>query len=385
MGLELLQAQGMGDNACADLADSTIKEINTAISNQQKVLDALDKGSKCKTEGDANVRAMEKAHNAAKDAYKKADQAVSAATKTKVSFNSLSLDTAMQLKNSGKCGKFYEGASFRGAQSAYITAKKQRDSANAQVKASKSAWDKSKIAAAKAKEDCACKARDEMNKAWAAASQSKVRADNDKAWRKAQQMKCVIKGVGMGSCKYASTPVTKKPSLASGVAAMCKRGAAPAVTGPKLFNMPAHHSGSAPAEHARETKACTDRGMRLCTYQELCPKGCGDKTYQDKGHSWVPYSGFNGDYSNNGNSWVFVGTDGGHPSCRDHNGNRNGQKSVCGISNPNWTGDRYGNGMYCCAKNGKEMTTELVEELPRELRDQDVAIEEDAILQEVWS
>merc|ERR1711988_194609 len=167
-----------------------------------------------------------------------------------------------------------------------------------------------------------------------------------------------------------------------------KRNEAPAKSGPatpKFFSMPAHNSGSAPAEHARETKACTDRGMRLCTYQELCPKGCGDKTYQDKGHSWVPYSGFNGDYSNNGNSWVFIGTDGGHPSCRDHNGNRKGNKSVCGIANPNWNGDRYGNGMYCCAKNGKEMATELVEQLPAEHRRQDIAMEEDAILQEVWS
>ena len=100
--------------------------------------------------------------------------------------------------------------------------------------------------------------------------------------------------------------------------------------------------------HALQGQFCAAQGDRLCTYQELCPANCGDQTYQDAGHSWVPYAGFDGDYSNIGNSWVFLGTDGGHPSCRDHNGNRNGNAEVCGIGNPGWSGDVYGSGVYCC-------------------------------------
>ena len=100
--------------------------------------------------------------------------------------------------------------------------------------------------------------------------------------------------------------------------------------------------------HALQGQFCASQGERLCTYQELCAANCGDQTYQDAGHSWVPYAGFDGDYTNIGNSWVFLGTDGGHPSCRDHNGNRNGNAEVCGIGNPSWGGDVYGGGVYCC-------------------------------------
>jgi len=102
----------------------------------------------------------------------------------------------------------------------------------------------------------------------------------------------------------------------------------------------------APHAHELQAQFCADQGQRLCTYQELCPTGCGDTTYQDAGHSWVPYSGWYGDVVNDGNSWVFVGDDG-SPPCRDHNSRR--AHTECGMENPAWGGgDIYGSGVYCC-------------------------------------
>jgi len=177
------------------------------------------------------------------------------------------------------------------------------------------------------------------------------------------------------------------------------------------YRHPVTHSATSGTSHitahALQASYCAAQDQRLCTYQELCPANCNDDTFQDAGHSWVPYSGFNGNYDNDADSWVFLGTDGvgvrgrrehtdceyattqsccgnpscnteggscsagpnsplcttdvsvmpctcrllqgGHPSCRDHNFLRAGNTQVCAIPIPNWvTGDVYGDGLYCC-------------------------------------
>jgi len=115
---------------------------------------------------------------------------------------------------------------------------------------------------------------------------------------------------------------------------------------PTLYQHGLGPGNDAPHAHELQAQFCADQGQRLCTYQELCPTGCGDTTYQDAGHSWVPYSGWYGDVVNDGNSWVFVGDDG-SPPCRDHNSRR--AHTECGMENPAWGGgDIYGSGVYCC-------------------------------------
>merc|ERR1711988_1965016 len=213
--ISLLQAQGMGDNACNDLAQSTIKEITDSVKADQKVLDSLSKGSNCKTEGDALVNAAKQAESLAKKRY---DDAYNRAESAKVVFKSVAFGSL----KSPSCS-ILDNSNYAAQLKSLNSAKSLRDRRSNEYQNAKSQHAKAKKAAAKAKADCACKALDTMDNAWAAASQSKSRAANDKAWRKAQQMSCVIKGVSMNSCKFPSTPTVKKPSLAPGVAAMCKR------------------------------------------------------------------------------------------------------------------------------------------------------------------
>lgn len=74
---------------------------------------------------------------------------------------------------------------------------------------------------------------------------------------------------------------------------------------PKYYTHDTGLGGDHITAHALQAKFCAARSQRLCTYQELCPGNCNnDETYMDDGHSWIPYSGFNGDYENDGSSWV---------------------------------------------------------------------------------
>lgn len=73
---------------------------------------------------------------------------------------------------------------------------------------------------------------------------------------------------------------------------------------PKYYKHDTGLGGDHTTAHALQANFCAARSQRLCTYQELCPGNCNDGTYMDEGHSWIPYSGYNGDYENDGSSWV---------------------------------------------------------------------------------
>merc|ERR1712070_162509 len=173
--------------------------------------------------GDALVNAAKQAESVAKKRYDDANNAYNRAKSAKVVFKSVAFGSL----KSPSCG-ILDNSNYAAQVNSLNSAKSLKDRRGKEYQNAKDQHAKAKKTAAKAKEDCACKARDTMNAAWAAASQSKSRAANDKAWRKAQQMSCVIKGVSMNSCKFPSTPNVKKPSLAPGVSAMCKRVAAAA-------------------------------------------------------------------------------------------------------------------------------------------------------------
>lgn len=217
--LQLLQAQGMGDNACADLAKSTTKEIEDSVKATQQILDKLDDGSRCKHVDDDLVNKSQKAYDAAKEAAKSAEKAWNNAKGVKVTFSSqefgqLKPPSCDVLKKStfDKVGKEYQKAKDKH--------KKAVDDENAANKALSDV----KKAAADAKSRCACKAQSEMEKAWKAASAASVVDANKKAWHKAQQMQCVIKGTSMSKCKTDGTPTAKKPSLGKGVSSLCDSG-----------------------------------------------------------------------------------------------------------------------------------------------------------------
>merc|ERR1719460_273198 len=62
--ITVMLQEGKDEGACASLASATIKEVEDGVAGQQKILNALDTGASCPSEGQAGVDAAQKILNA---------------------------------------------------------------------------------------------------------------------------------------------------------------------------------------------------------------------------------------------------------------------------------------------------------------------------------
>jgi len=203
----LLQA-GKTKDACKSLADSGIKAIDDSVKNAQKIMDAVPKGASCKKEGQPEVDAATKAHNAATTKLKDAKAASSKAKAHPVKFKDV---TIAEIK-AGDCSAFFTDPSYTAAKKSAETAGNKMAKVEGEEKAAKKALDDAIAAQKYAEHVCSCKVQREHAKAKQAADKANS-AENDKAWKKSHMMKCVLAGTSMSSCKVPATPTVKVPAL----------------------------------------------------------------------------------------------------------------------------------------------------------------------------
>merc|ERR1712159_253893 len=187
----LLQS-GKDQGACADLAASTIKEVEDAVSAQQKILNSLDTGSECHKEGQAAVDSAQSSLESANSALTDAQKAFADAENAPVSVPAKAFSTLKE----GECGFFF-------GDSAYTSAKET-------FKGAKEALEK-----AKGTQKAAADALDVANKAWKAANQNND--ENEKAYTKGKHMECVLEGTPPSSCTVGEVPQVTAPQLADDV------------------------------------------------------------------------------------------------------------------------------------------------------------------------
>jgi hypothetical protein len=216
--------QGKDEGACADLAASTIKEVEDAVDSQQKILNGLDTGNDCDKAGQDMVDIAQKAVSDAQQAVTDAEKALSDAQAAPVQFADMALDTLEE----GKCEVFFADAAFTAAKVAETSAQEELEQAKGAKTAADNALTAAKEAQKGAQNECYCRTKAAFEKAWEAAN-----ANNDanaKAYTKGKHMECVLKGTTPADCQIGEIPAPKKPNLHVGVASCSSAAPTPAPT-----------------------------------------------------------------------------------------------------------------------------------------------------------
>jgi len=186
---EILAQKGKG--ACTALADATIKETKANIQQEQDILNKIDTGAKCPSEGQSGIDAAEKQLKKAESAKKAADKAHADAKAAKVNFG----DFTFSNLSPGNCNAMFGGSAYTSAKAKVDAAAKTAAKKQGEVAGAKSAVQAAKDAAAKAVKKCQCEAYKAHEKALAAAN-SKTQSANKAAWTKGYHLKCVLAGTG---------------------------------------------------------------------------------------------------------------------------------------------------------------------------------------------
>merc|ERR1711988_1246233 len=204
---------GKTKDACAKLADSSIKEITDGQKNTQRLVNRMDVGKNAHTAGLAAYNAAKSRETKARTAYHSANKAASKAKSKPIKMRPISLS---QVKT-GSCLDVSED-------SAYVSAKRATTSANKKKIKTKATYDDSRKATAsalkahqKAKVAAACRAQ-KNHKAAVKAVSNFNSSKNAKAWAKAYHMKCVLDGKPANKCAVPRVPRVTAPRMPSWVA-----------------------------------------------------------------------------------------------------------------------------------------------------------------------
>jgi len=204
---------GKTKDACAKLADSSIKEITDGQRNTQRLVNRMDVGKNCHTAGLAAYNAAKSRETSARNAYHSANNAYNRAKGARVKTSPF---TVSKVKANGCLDVSKD--------SAYIAAKRHVTTTNNNKIRKKAAYDNSRKATAdalkahqKAKVACACRAQ-KNHKAAVKATSNFNSSKNAKAWTKAYHMKCVLDGKPANKCAVPRVPRVTSPSMPSWVA-----------------------------------------------------------------------------------------------------------------------------------------------------------------------
>merc|ERR1711871_1809059 len=205
--------EGKDEGACASLASATIKEVEDGVAGQQKILNALDTGASCPSEGQAGVDAAQNSLNSATSALSDAQKAFNDANAAPVSVGPQAFSSLQE----GNCAFFFSDPAYASAKEAFKTAKDQLEKAKGAKASAETALATAKEAQKKAIRECQCDVRSAYNKAWKAANTNND--ENEKAYTKGKHMKCVLEGTPPASCSVGSIPKVTAITLDSGVPA----------------------------------------------------------------------------------------------------------------------------------------------------------------------
>jgi hypothetical protein len=211
---------GSSDSACAELASTTIKEVEDSVKAQQEILDkfaAPNDGTACLEEGkgevDAASEALATAHKDAEDAAAAASTAAGAS----VDFGPVSLAALHDASDSSTCGPWASDPAYTSAKAAAAAASGASVEKAAAIAGFEAALTAAESAAAEAVAACECKVYTDYTAAFATAS-SHAEA-NEAAYTKGKHMECVLAGTAADACDVGTTPAVTAVTLAEGATA----------------------------------------------------------------------------------------------------------------------------------------------------------------------
>merc|ERR1711871_1274165 len=210
---------GSSDSACAELAATTISEVEDAVKAQQEAIDKFaspNDGTACLEEGKAAVDAAKEALEAAKKAASDAAEESAAAAGASVDFGPVSL-SALDDSSGSVCGPWIDDTAFTSAKAAAAAGATKAAEASAAVPGFEEAVTAAEEAAAKAVAECECKGYTEYTAAWTTAESHKE--TNEESYTKGKHMQCVLAGTAPDACDAGTVPAVTPITLAPGATA----------------------------------------------------------------------------------------------------------------------------------------------------------------------
>merc|ERR1712139_167999 len=156
---DLLQKNGA--NACDDLAKATEDEVKKNINAEQDLLNKMDKGASCPSEGQAGITAAQKEESRAKQAQADAQTNLNNAQNKNISWGTSRFNSVRK----GDCNVFYNSQAYKNAENAVNAATNALNQAKGKYSEAQRATATAKEAAKKMVKDCQCKAYKAMQSA----------------------------------------------------------------------------------------------------------------------------------------------------------------------------------------------------------------------------
>jgi len=234
---------GSDSSACAELASTTISEVEDNVKAQQELLDhfaAPNNGEHCLTMGAEEVAAAESALEDAKTEAADAASASASAESDPIDFGAVSLASLTE-EDGAVCGPFESDPEYVAAKAAAADAAAKAESAAGAIGGFEDAVATAKEAAAKEVQHCECVTYTDYTAAFASASSHAE--SNAEAYAKGKHMECVLAGTAPADCDVGTTPAVSPITLADGVSAGSCEGID--LDGPEWMQVVSDHSSSA--------------------------------------------------------------------------------------------------------------------------------------------
>merc|ERR1711871_1194147 len=209
---------GSSDSACAELAATTISEVEDAVKAQQEAVDkfkAPNDGTACLEEGKAEVATATEALDAAKKASEDAAAAAAASAGASVDFGPVALSAMTDSSSGGLCGPWASDPAYTSAKAAAAAGASDAAEKAAAIAGFESALTAAEDAAAAAVKSCECAVFHEYTAAWEAAESHKE--TNAASYTKGKHMECVLAGTAPDACDVGTVPEVTPVTLAAGV------------------------------------------------------------------------------------------------------------------------------------------------------------------------
>ena len=216
--IKLMKSQGADANACNDLAQSSIKDVNNAFDSNQAQLNALSTGSECSpnAERDSGVAAAQKVVDDTTAAQTTAQANLDAAKNVVPQIQTPSV-YALSL-NSGKTCDWAYSTSYQTANAAMTDAQTTLTKSTAAVTASQASLANTKATSARQAKACQCNVVATSDKIWATVSAAGPKNDRATSWTKSQNILCALSGTS--PCTFPPVPEATRPALSPDTAAV---------------------------------------------------------------------------------------------------------------------------------------------------------------------
>merc|ERR1711934_295772 len=188
-------------------------EAQKAINHLQEVVDGLDDGSTCSSEGQDAVDDATNAKSLADQAVKDTADALAEADCAPVDFGSRAYDSLVE----GECAWAYSSDAYIGAKAAVNAATSAHNDAVGAAAAATTALEEAVAEQIRLVHQCRCKAKHSYNTAWANAEEGA--AEREATYTKAKHMECVLAGTSAADCTFTVPTVTPRelPADVTGV------------------------------------------------------------------------------------------------------------------------------------------------------------------------